>query len=100
MPMKVGGRSLAQIDGDLEDRPYHAAHQLGLAVRVGLVSMHAAQRVAMRGVEGHVDLSDDRFHAALAELPRVERARKPATFVLDRLGRSSSQGSGQSGVCT
>ena len=48
VPAAARGRVGAQVDGDVEDRAAHAAHELGLAVRLGLV-VHAAQRAAARG---------------------------------------------------
>ena len=42
LPLAVGGRAAAQVDGDVEDPPARAAHQLRLA-RLGL-EVQAAQR--------------------------------------------------------
>ncbi len=46
LPARVGGRAAAQVDGDVEDSPARAAHELGDAVAD--VEVHAAQHPARR----------------------------------------------------
>ncbi len=62
----VGRRPLTQVDGNVEDRAADAAHELGLAVGLGLV-VHAAQRSGAR-VEGGVALHDFGVQSAGGEL--------------------------------
>ena len=77
------GDSRAQVDGDIEDRAAHAAHQLRLAVRLGLV-VHSAQRSGAR-VERGVALHDRRIQPARAELLGIERACEPAALVAEQV---------------
>ena len=82
-----------QVDDHVEDRAARAAHELGLAVRLGL-EVHAAQRPGAR-VERHVALHDRGVEPARRTRPRrrcarSSRARRSAA----RARRRSAPGSG------
>ncbi len=88
-------RARAQVDDHVVDRPARAAHQLRLAVRLGLV-VQPAQRPGAR-VEGHVALHDRRVEAAGRQLAAVEGAREEPALVLVPAPGSTTQAPG-SGV--
>ncbi len=96
VPLQESGRTLAQVDGNIEDLSFEAVHKFAFGMRRALEMQPTHGALLAR--EGVVDLGNGFVPADLVELFGTKETDKETTWIGDGLGLNAHEARQRRGV--